>query len=88
MNDNGRTNYSVSLDTSELEASAKKVINTFKTMGNDIEKEGKRIDNAFDIRLLDDIFCNHTSLVFSEDTSGNKKGEGQLLRCLRLRKRV
>lgn len=48
MNDNGRTNYSVSLDTSELEASAKKVINTFKTMGNDIEKEGKRIDNAFD----------------------------------------
>jgi hypothetical protein len=39
MNDNGRTNYSVSLDTSELEASAKKVINTFKTMGNDIEKE-------------------------------------------------
>lgn len=47
MNDNGRTNYSVSLDTSELEASAKKVINTFKTMGNDIEKEGKRIDNTF-----------------------------------------
>lgn len=48
MNDNGKTNYSVSLDTSELEASAKKVIDTFKTMGNDIEKEGKRIDNAFD----------------------------------------
>lgn len=47
MNDNGRTNYSVSLDTSELEASAKKVTNTFKSMGNDIEKEGKRIDNTF-----------------------------------------
>ena len=41
-------NYSISLDTSELEASAKKVRDTFKTMGNDIEKEGKRIDNAFD----------------------------------------
>lgn len=47
MNDNGKTNYSVSLDTSELEASAKKVIDTFKSMGNDIEKEGKRIDNTF-----------------------------------------
>lgn len=44
------------------------------------------IDNALDIRLLDDIFCNHTSLVFSEDRHRNKKGEGQLLRCLRLRK--
>ena len=41
-------NYSISLDTSKLEASAKKVRDTFKTMGNDIEKEGKRIDNAFD----------------------------------------
>lgn len=34
-------NYSISLDTSKLEASAKKVRDTFKTMGNDIEKEVK-----------------------------------------------
>lgn len=57
MNDNGRTNYSVSLDTSELEASAKKVINTFKTMGNDIEKRESGLTML--LIALEEIACGY-----------------------------
>lgn len=46
MSDKERLSYAITLDTSHLEASAKRASNEFKSMGGNIENESKRIDSA------------------------------------------
>lgn len=48
MSEKERLAYSITLDTTQLEASAKKATDQFVNMGNNIEKESKRIDKAID----------------------------------------
>ena len=48
MSEKERLAYSITLDTTQLEASAKKATDQFVNMGNNIEKESKRIDKAMD----------------------------------------
>lgn len=46
MSDKERLSYAITLDTAQLEASAKRASNEFKSMGGNIENESKRIDSA------------------------------------------
>lgn len=46
MSDKERLAYAITLDTAQLEASAKKASNEFKSMGGNIENESRRIDSA------------------------------------------
>lgn len=46
MSDKERLAYAITLDTAQLEASAKKASNEFKNMGGNIENESRRIDSA------------------------------------------
>lgn len=46
MSDKERLAYAITLDTAQLEASAKRASNEFKSMGGNIENESKRIDSA------------------------------------------
>ena len=46
MSDKERLSYAITLDTAQLEASAKKASNEFKSMGGNIENESRRIDSA------------------------------------------
>lgn len=46
MSDKERLSYAITLDTAQLEASAKRASNEFKSMGGNIENESRRIDNA------------------------------------------
>lgn len=46
MSDNERLAYAISLDTTQLENSAKRASNEFKSMGGNIENESRRIDSA------------------------------------------
>ncbi len=46
MSDKERLSYAITLDTAQLEASAKRASNEFKSMGGNIENESKRIDST------------------------------------------
>lgn len=46
MSDKERLSYAITLDTAQLEASAKRASNEFKSMGGNIENESRRIDSA------------------------------------------
>lgn len=46
MSDKERLAYAISLDTAQLEASARRVSDTFKGMGNNIDSESDRISNS------------------------------------------
>lgn len=46
MSDKERLSYAITLDTAQLEASAKRASNEFKSMGGNIENESKRINSA------------------------------------------
>lgn len=46
MSEKERLSYAITLDTSQLEASAQRASNEFKNMGSNIENESRRIDNS------------------------------------------
>ena len=75
MSDKERLSYAITLDTAQLEASAKKASNEFKNMGGNIENQGKRINAVFESIGKTSKSMSKMTLDFLGDDIGRQRQE-------------
>ena len=75
MSDKERLSYAITLDTAQLEASAKKASNEFKSMGGNIENQGKRINAVFENIGKTSKSMSKMTLDFLGDDIGRQRQE-------------
>ncbi len=75
MSDKERLSYAITLDTAQLEASAKRASNEFKSMGGNIENQGKRINAVFENIGKTSKSMSKMTLDFLGDDIGRQRQE-------------
>lgn len=75
MSDKERLSYAITLDTAQLEASAKRASNEFKSMGGNIENQGKRINAVFERIGNASKSMSQMTLDFLGDDIGRQRQE-------------
>lgn len=75
MSDKERLSYAITLDTAQLEASAKRASNEFKSMGGNIENQGKRINAVFESIGKTSKSMSKMTLDFLGDDIGRQRQE-------------